>query len=129
MSKLQMAVFGEAEKGEFNQPYICHQLADLQEKLGNPPSESQGLIYAIQAIMYGRTLIYFRVKEEGFSIEDYQKGLQALQDRTSLGRVHALFMPGVGDTKIISEATAIVMLHQGVLLFTEKDLYDFCTTD
>ncbi|MES2122361.1 MAG: hypothetical protein V4492_06245, partial [Chlamydiota bacterium] len=66
--RLKIFLFGEAEKGDYCTPFVCKSLPQLADTFGNPPEESRGLMYAVQAILYERELIYFRVKEEGFSI-------------------------------------------------------------
>ncbi len=37
MSKFTIALFGEAEKGEFHAPYFCQTLEQLDDCFGNPP--------------------------------------------------------------------------------------------
>ena len=63
MKKLQVAAFGEAEKGKFSFPYMIQNLAELNDHLGNPPEDSWGITYAIQTLLYHRELIFFRVEE------------------------------------------------------------------
>ena len=75
-----MAVFGEAEKGQFKKPYFLYDLPQLVDTFGNPPADSQGLFFAVQALLYQRELIFFRVEEEGFSTADYLFGLKYLED-------------------------------------------------
>lgn len=121
-----VALFGEAEKGEFRRAHFCQTLVDLANKLGEPPSEdSQGLEYAIQALLYNREVLYFRVHEEGFSIQDYLLGLSYLEDRKLIPRVSAICLPGVGDDKIIEASSSICALHKSFLILTDKDLYDY----
>jgi hypothetical protein len=120
-------LFGEAEKGHFCAPVLCRSLLELSETFGNPPEESQGLFYAIQALLYERGLIYFRVKEEGFSIEDYKRGLHMLRYREISLNPTAICMPGMGDGHIIDETSEICFLFHSVLITTEKDFYDYLT--
>jgi len=120
-------LFGEAERGEFCIPLFCHTLPQLAQTLGNPPNQSQGIVYAVQALLYKRMLIYFRVKEEGFSVEDYQKGLDFLKNREKIPRLDAICMPGVGDGNIIEATSDICALHNSFLIIDEKDLYDYLT--
>lgn len=119
-----MALFGEAEKGQFQKPYILKELPQLVDLLGNPPPESEGLFFAIQALHYEREIIYFRVQEEGFSRSDYFHGFSFLRQASTL---HALCLPGVGDQEILSASLALCQLHNSPLLFSEKDLYDYLT--
>lgn len=120
-------LFGEAERGDFCTPLSCHSLAQLSDQLGNPPGESKGIPYAIQSLMYNRDLIFFRVKEEGYSVPDYMKGFRLLQKGTEI-RISALCMPGVGDPLLINASTPICHLHQSLLIIEEKDLYDYLTS-
>jgi hypothetical protein len=119
-------LFGEAERGEYCTPFLCKSLPQLADTFGNPPEESQGILYAVQALLYERELIYFRVKEEGFSTQDYLKGLKLLQNKEALP-IAAICMPGVGDEAIIEATNPICALHKSFLIISEKDLYDFLT--
>ena len=122
-----VALFGEAEKGEFKKPYTLKVLPQLVDLLGNPPRDSEGLFFAIQALLYEREIIYFRVEEEGFSKEDYFSGLNYLRNREKEKRVDALCLPGVGDREILDSSSPICEIHRSHLITTEKDLYDYLT--
>lgn len=123
-----IALFGEAEKGEFNTAYFCNELAQLVDFLGNPPAESHGLYFAVQALHYGRQIIFIRVKEEGFSRPDYEYGLQLLHSQRLISPISAIALPGVGDEYIFKAAEPICILHHSILLTTEADLFDFLTS-
>jgi hypothetical protein len=123
-----VAIFGEAEKGAFKTPHILQQLPELMDLLGNPPEESQGLFFAIQTILYGRDLIYFRVSEEGFSEPDYFYGLKLLQNKETTKPITALCMPGVGSPEILASTEGVCHLHKSLLITSQKDLYDFLTS-
>ncbi len=120
-------LFGEAEKGDFCTPLLCKSLPQLAETFGNPPEESLGLIYAVQALMFDRELIYFRVKEEGFSISDYMRGIRLLENKEVFRELTAICMPGVGDAEIIDATSPICCLYRSLLITSEKDLYDYLT--
>ncbi len=120
-------LFGEAEKGEFCTPLFCRSIAQLADTLGNPPEESQGIAYAIQALLFKKELIFYRVKEEGFSTGDYMKGLRLLQKTDLLPHLHAICIPGVGDGEIIDAVSEICYEHRSLLVLSEKDLYDYLT--
>lgn len=120
-------LFGEAEKGDFCTPLFLKSVPQLAELCGNPPAESLGILYAVQALLYERELIYFRVKEEGFSISDYMKGLKLLKSPELFCNLNAICMPGVGDEEIINLSTEICSLDKSFLITNEKDLYDFLT--
>jgi hypothetical protein len=120
-------LFGEAEKGDFCLPLVCNSLPQLADTLGNPPGESKGILYAVQALLYGRDLLFFRVKEEGFSTQDYIKGLKFLQNKEISSPLSAICMPGMGDTTIIDATKTICQQHKSFLIIDEKDLYDYLT--
>lgn len=121
-------LFGEAEKGEFCTPLYCRSLPQLADMLGNPPEESQGIQYAVQALLFKRELFFFRVREEGFSAQDYGKGLKFLQSKDLIPSVHAICIPGVGDVEIIDALSDVCHLHKSLLVVTESDLYDYLTS-
>lgn len=120
-------LFGEAEKGEFCTPMLCKSLPQLAETFGNPPEESLGLLYAVQALLFERELIYFRVKEEGFSISDYMRGIRLLENKEVFRELTAICMPKVGDAEIIDATSPICSLYRSLLITTERDLYDYLT--
>jgi hypothetical protein len=117
-----IALFGESERGQFQKGYVLKELPQLIDVLGNPPPESEGLFYAIQALLYQREVIYFRVLEEGFSKVDYFYGLKALRE---VRRLDAICLPGVGDQEIIAASHSICSIHKGHLIASPKDLYDY----
>ncbi len=120
-------LFGEAEKGDFCTPFFCKSLPQLAETFGNPPEESLGLIYAVQTLLFNRELIYFRVKEEGFSVADYMRGIRLLENKESFQNLTAICMPNVGDAEIIDATSPLCSLHRSLLITTERDLYDYLT--
>lgn len=123
-----VALFGEANRGEFRTAYYCKSLDQLSDLLGEPPSsESKGLYFAVQALLFQREVIYFRVHEEGFSIQDYLSGLNLLENKNALPHISALCLPGVGSEEIIEATSPICSLYKSFLILTEKDLYDFLT--
>ena len=123
-----IALFGEAEKGQFKKAYVLRDLPRLVDTLGNPPPESRGLFFAVQAILYQREIIFFRVEEEGFSAGDYFYGLKYLQDPEKVKRLHAICLPGIGDPKIMNAVQTVCDLHSCFMITTQKDLYDYLTT-
>ena len=125
--KQVVALFGEAEKGAFEFPHVLRRLPQLVDLLGNPPGESEGLFFAVQAILYNRELIYFRVAEEGFSRSDYFNGLKYLEDRKRVKQIHAICLPGVGDPEILTASQNVCQVHKSFLITNQKDLYDFLT--
>lgn len=124
---LIIALFGEAERGAYQHPYVCENLGQLLDLLGQPPADSRGIQMAIQALMFNRTLIFFRVREEGFSLEDYQRGLYILQHENLIPHFSALAIPGVGNPEIVQKSHELCVINKGILLFQENDLYDYLT--
>ena len=122
-----IAVFGEAERGGFHDAFFCQSLEQLESNFGNPPLNSAGINLAIQALLYNRNLIYFRVKEEGFSSDDYLKGLCQLEKQHLFANIKAIGMPGVGDNKIIGASEEFCNIYNSILMTSEADFYDFLT--
>lgn len=121
-----VVLFGEAEKGQFQKPYRVNSLGQLVDALGNPPSESEGLFFAVQSLLYEREVIYFRVAEEGFSSPDYFQGFrQLLTERELVQKIHALCLPGVGDIRILNASEPLRESHKSFLITNQKDLYDY----
>ncbi|NDD58945.1 MAG: hypothetical protein EBZ47_06835 [Chlamydiae bacterium] len=120
-------LFGEAERGDFCLPLHCKSLPQLADSFGHPPQDSQGIFYAIQSLLYQREIIFFRVREEGFSLADYQKGLKFLKEKNDVLPVSAIYLPGIGDLEIIQETSSLCMKNKSLLVITEKDLYDYLT--
>ncbi len=102
-------------------------LPTLAEKFGNPTSTGLGIHMAVQAMMYGHYVLFFRVKEEGVNIEEYLLGLFLLQNEKHASHISALSLPGVGDKQIIKEAFKISSNYKNLLIMNEQDLYDFMT--
>lgn len=123
----RIILFGEAEKGDFYQGHLCRSLDQLLETYGNPPPLSRGLFYGIQALMYKCELLFFRVKEEGYSYQDYFRGLKLIDRSEITGSSSALCIPGVGDSTILNAIRPICLKHHSVLIYNEADLYDFLT--
>lgn len=125
-----VALFGEAERGVFHLPILIKSVQELSEKLGNPPEESQGISLGIQALLYERLVIYFRVENEGFSKDDYVKGLRVLHEDLpqNWGHLSAVCLPGVGDVDILDATDTVTHRHKSLILTTEKDFYDYLTS-
>lgn len=123
-----VVLFGEAQKGEFQTAYYCKNLGQLSSFLGEPPTnDCQGLQFAVQALLYQRSVIFFRVREEGFSASDYQFGLNFLGNKEFFPSISAVCLPGVGDAEIIEETAPICEIHKSILIVSERDLYDYLT--
>ncbi|HEV8052107.1 MAG TPA: hypothetical protein VGP47_06415 [Parachlamydiaceae bacterium] len=127
MPTYTVALFGEAEKGDYQRPCLCRSVGQLLDLFGNPPLHSQGIYYAIQALLYQRALLFFRVREEGFSHEDYLHGLHLLQKQTLVSGIDAVCLPGVGNMEIIGAMAPIIELYHSLLIINESDFYDYLT--
>ena len=128
MSKLTIALFGEAERGEYGTPHYLRSVEELAERLGHPPRDSCGLLFAIRTLLFDQHILFFRVEEEGYSLEDYLIGFDVLRNKQSF-KPAALCLPGVGDNEIIDASCRICHMYKSLLLFTEADLYDYLTHD
>lgn len=122
-----VALFGEAEKGEYQIPYFCQTLPQLVDCLGNPPPDTWGLFFAIQALLYHRNILFFRVREEGFSLQDYLQGVHLLENLKNEPHIAAIAIPGVGDVQIINAIIPICVVYHSILMTTESDLFDYLT--
>lgn len=125
--KQPIALFGEAEKGNRETCFSVGSLTQLNAQLGHPPQDSRGIFFAIQFLLYEYDIVYFRVKEEGFSTKDYFRGFKLLLNDKQACRLGAICLPGVGDTQIMQAVTSICQFHQCLLIITEEDLYDYLT--
>ncbi len=128
MQTQTMALFGEAEKGDFHVPYYCESLDQLVDCFGNPPIESHGLDYAVKALLYSCHLIFFRVREEGFSEQDYYDGIKFLKESRGIRDITAICMPGVGSVEIINAVVPICEIYHSILVISESDFYDYFTS-
>lgn len=120
-----IALFGEAEKGEYHYPYFCNSLSQLVDYFGNPPEQSRGLFYAIQALLYQRQLLFFRVREEGFNLPDYLNGVSLIKNHQIEMDIAAFCLPGVGDSKILEVVTPLCQEYHSILITSEADFYDY----
>lgn len=123
-----VAILGEAEKGRFKTLHFLKDLEQLIDCLGNPPPETGGLYFAIQALLFGRALIYFRVEEEGFSEVDYFAGFKILEQSKKIQSLNALCLPGVGDPQIIDASQSLCRAYRSCLITTPQDLQDYLTS-
>ncbi len=125
MTTCTIALFGEAEKGEFEKGYYCYSLPQLADLLGNPPPHSLGLHFAIQALLFKRNIIFFRVKEEGYSLSDYHFGVQALREQPQLTHLEGIGIPGVGNTEILHALKPICHKFHSIVFITAMDFFDY----
>jgi hypothetical protein len=125
MKRHTIALFGEAEKGQLRTPHHLETLPQVVHVLGHPPEDSEGLFFAIQAILYNRNVIFFRVESEGLSEKDYWAGCQYLKTAPPIS---ALCMPGMSQEMILLEVDKICDIHKSILITSQKDLYDHLTS-
>src|SRR5689334_20016091 len=100
-NKETVFLFGEAEKGPYCSPLRCCSVSQLYDQLGNAPPQTEGISYALQALMLDLDLIYFRVQEEGYSTNDYMEGFHLLRKKEKPTTLTAIGIPGVGDSTIV----------------------------
>ncbi|MBP9841144.1 MAG: hypothetical protein KBC64_01815 [Simkaniaceae bacterium] len=122
-----IALFGEAEKGDFSSLHQISSVPQLSDHLGNPPEDSLAILLAVQALMFDHSLVFIRVREEGFSLADYMRGLKLLETQGTALSIQALCLPGVGNPEIIHASRSLCKLHQSLLIISEQDLYDYLT--
>lgn len=118
-------LFGEAEKGKMCTPFKVKSLNELYTLLGDPSPESLGIDYAVQTLLTGREIIYYRVHEEGLSTEDYKHGAELLYKWSKKMRINAIGLPGMGNPEIIDEICSICEKSRMLLLMSQKDLFDY----
>ncbi len=123
-----IALFGEAERGQFHTAYFCQNLEQLDEYFGNPPPNSKGLYYAVQALLFKRHLVFFRVTEEGFSTQDYLTGVRLLEQQQLIPQLDAICIPGVGDPAVLNALQPICQHYHSILISNESDFYDYLTS-
>lgn len=127
MNQQVVALFGEAEKGDYRRPHFCKSVPQLYESLGQPPPESRGIYLGVQFLLYNHSLIYFRVKEEGYSLQDYFEGVWLLEKEAVMKKLGAICAPGVGNSEIIHTFDSLINLTKSILIMSEDDLYDYLT--
>ena len=91
------------------------------------PRNTWGLFFAIQALLYHRNILFFRVREEGFSLQDYLQGVHLLGNLKNEPHIAAIAIPGVGDVQIINAIIPICVVYHSILMTTESDLFDYLT--
>lgn len=123
-----IALFGEAEKGPFDAGIVLRNLEQLFHECGHPPEDSLGLHYAVQSLTYHEALLFFRVREEGFSFSDYEEGMDILRCQEDFPFISAIVAPGVGDRELFDPLFSLCEQYGSLLITNEKDLYDYLTS-
>lgn len=127
MSNPLIALFGEAQKGSFNQLFHIKSLEELSDTFGEPTEDSVAINFAVRTLLSSQELIFLRVKEEGFSFKDYINGIQLLDVATSNLNLSAIFLPGIGDYQIIDATFKLCEKRGSIFISTPQDLYDYLT--
>ncbi|NGX57122.1 MAG: hypothetical protein K940chlam3_00005 [Chlamydiae bacterium] len=127
MSTDTIVLFGESERGDYRIPYYCRSMHQLYENLGQPAPDSEGIHFAVQALLHDFYLIFFRVKEEGYSYQDYYEGFWQLEQRPLESRLSAICIPGVGNCEVIESVSSLCVNHRSILIMSESDFYDYLT--
>ncbi len=120
-----IALFAEAEKGNFDTGVPIYTPSDLLQIFGHPPKEAKGMLMAIQALHYQHPLLIFRVKDEGFSVSDYRSGLNWMEENLEENKLGAICAPGVGSVDILDPLFEFSHRIKALLMTTELDLYDY----
>jgi len=127
MFERAVAVFGESERGDYCRPYCCRNMNQLYEIFGQPVPETAGIHFAVQVLMHDFALIFYRVREEGHSFQDYFEGLWQLEIHSDESELSAIGLPGVGNGEVIESISSICATHHSILIISESDLYDYLT--
>ena len=127
MNNSLIALFGEAEKGSFQTPIHIKNLSQLCDVFGHPPEHTFGINFAIRSLLSEKELIFLRVQEEGFSVEDYIQGIHLLEKATTNTHLSAICMPGVGNDEIIDATFRLCEKRGSIFIASPQDLYDYLT--
>lgn len=120
-------IFGQAQKGVFCRPtYLKHAL-ELLNHFGHPPELSSGISFALQSLLLQRPCIFYRVEEEGYSFNDYLRGLDILRSDWDHIKLEAIGLPGVGDPQLIAKTERFCIKKRSLILVTSTDLFDYLT--
>lgn len=125
MLKPSIALFGEAERGQYRVPYIFSNVVDLWEQVGSAPPGSFGIHLGVQILLYRFPLLFFRVREEGFSMQDYFEGVWLLKTKFPPSQILAVGIPGVGNKELIDCMEGVCEKSHALLILRESDFYDY----
>ena len=124
-----IAMFGEAERGEFRTAYFVRTYpAAGWNFLAIRPLTAKACFYAVQALLFKRNIIFFRVVEEGFSTQDYLTGVHLLRQQQLIRQLDAICIPGVGDPQVIDAMQPLCLHYHSILISNEADFYDYLTS-
>lgn len=121
-----IAIFGEAEIGSFKSLITLNSIPELTDKLGRPTKKGIGIHMAIQAILYDREILYYRIpNEEEPSCKEYLHGLNLLGRSTFINPLVAIALPAVNHRDILYRAKHLCHHCKILFLPNERDLYNF----
>jgi hypothetical protein len=60
-----IALFGEAEKGDFRYGVLCRNLAEVSTVFGEPPEESLGIFLAVEALLHQQDVLFLECMKRG----------------------------------------------------------------
>lgn len=123
-----IALFGASEKGHYGKPLTCKSVQELSDFCGNPPEHTRGIELSVQALLYEWELHFFRVHDEGYSLDDYMLGFKEILKNDAIQDISALALPGVGDDGILEASKSIVNTFGSLLILQENDLFDYLTS-
>lgn len=125
--KKNVLIFGESVEGEFQRPFLIKSLPDLATIFGEPTKTGLGIHMAIQSLLFGHNIFFYRVSEEGNNKEQYLQGFKLFEREAFSSSLSAIALPGVGSLEILHAANILSELHKVLIITTEKDLYDLIT--
>src|SRR3989344_8808919 len=118
---MDIAIFSNSSNGEFNKPYVFDNLENIFLSLGIS-KKNIGIDFAVNSIFKKNKIIFFRVKEEDVSTEDYFFGFDYLKNE--ILSLDAIFIPNVGSSHIIEASLKICNIFKSILIINQNDFYD-----
>lgn len=120
-----IACFGQTSKGRFGQPYYLKNAKSILSILGKVPEDTLGMPFALEMLKAHKDILFFRVAEEGLSLDDYLRGLQFLKKNCIQKRLLGIYLSGCFDKEVVSLAVRICNWHKSILLATQKEMIDY----
>lgn len=117
-------IFGESEKGVLCRPTLCNTIVDLFQNFGHPPEGANGLFCATQTVLMKKPCVFFRVKEEGYSLDDYLKGLDILKNDWKGVTLQGIGIFGCSDKDVIEKTERLCLQRRSLILINQSDLFD-----
>ena len=127
MEKRTVLIFGESTAGKIQNLLLINTLPNLAVHLGEPTPTGVGIHLAVQALLFKKDVLFYKVSEEGMNSDQYLFGFKLLEKEPLKLPLAAIALPGVGSGEILEMATHLCNLHKSVLILNENDLYDLMT--